>query len=228
MKMEMKEVSAKTVDEAVEVAVRELDARREEVEIEVVSHGKAGFMGIGSEPARVRVTKISGEESVAVKAMDVLSTLLTSVDVSAVAMLRSAHDSEVGGPVIDIQGEDSGLLIGRRGETLRATQFLVNLLVNNGREDSVRVALDVEQYIERRDRAVKELAIRVAERVESSGRSISLDPMLPRERRVVHMALADRPRVTTASAGVGNDRRVSIIPVKKKEEIEDSDSNESV
>lgn len=185
-------------------------------------------MGIGSEPARVRVQKIGGEGNVAVVAMDVLRTLLTSVDVSAVAMLRSAHDSEVGGPVIDIQGEDSGLLIGRRGETLRATQFLVNLIVNNGREDSVRVAVDVEQYIERRDRSVKELAIRIAERVESSGRSISLEPMLPRERRVVHMALADRPRVTTESAGVGNDRCVSIIPVKKKEDIEDSDSNESV
>ena len=86
----------------------------------------------------------------------------------------------------------------------------------------------IQVYTERRDKSVKELAIRIAERVESSGRSISLEPMLPRERRVVHMALADRPRVTTASEGVGNDRRVSIIPVKKKEEIEDSDSNESV
>ena len=184
-----------------------------------MSEGRAGFMGIGSEPARVRVKKIVVEGNVAVVAMDVVQNLLTSLDVSAVAMLRSAHDSEVGGPVIDIQGEDSGLLIGRRGETLRATQFLVNLLVNNGREDSVRVALDVEQYIERKHRSVKELALRVAESVESSGRVISLDPMLPRERRVVHMALADRPRVTTASVGVGADRRVSIMPVTKNEDI---------
>ena len=198
--------------EAVEVALRELDVRREEVEIEVISRGKAGFLGIGSEPARVRVKKIGAEGSAAVRAMDVVNRLLSSSGVSAMALLHSAHDSESGGPVIHIQGEDSGLLIGRRGETLRAIQFLVNLVVNKDSTEPVRVSLDVEQYTEKRHKALRELAIKVADRVAASGRAITLEPMPPRERRVVHVALADDPRVMTQSVGEGAERRVAVSP----------------
>ena len=223
--MEMKEISAKTVEEAVELALRELDARREEVEIEVISRGKTGFLGIRAENARVRVKRIAAEDSAAVTTMDVIKKMLASAGVSAVAMLRDAHDSETGGPVVDIEGEDSGLLIGHRGETLAAMQFLVNLLVNRGRTDTVRVTLDVEQYVERRHRSIRELALGVAERVAASGRAIVLEPMPPRERRVVHLTLADHPRVTTQSVGMGADRRVSISLGRRVEEPERNDSN---
>ena len=129
--------------------------------------------------------------------------------------LRSTHDPETGGPVIDITGEDSGLLIGRRGETLRALQFLVSLAVRNGLDNEpVRVLLDVERYRERRYNSLNELALRVADKVASTGRAISLEPMPAAERRVVHMALSEHPRVSTESSGIGESRQVTISPKK--------------
>ena len=113
---------------------------------------------------------------------------------------------------MDIEGEDAGLLIGRRGETLRSLQFIVNIIVNRSQEENVRVLLDVEEYRLRRQRSLEELAQRVANKVAGTGRSISLEPMPPNERRIVHMALANNPSVTTESSGWGNGRRVSITP----------------
>jgi len=192
--------------------MHELDAARDEVEVEVISRGKPGFLGIGSEQARVKVRKLSGSENAGARAMGALNKLLDGMGVSATATLRSAHDPQTGGPQIDLEGDDSGLLIGRNGETLRSLQYVVNLLVNQDRADSVRVTLDVEQYRNRREKALKEMARRVAEKVSSSGRPVTLEPMSPAERRVIHMALANHPRVTTESTGYGMGRRISISP----------------
>ena len=205
-------VTAKTVDEAIEVAMHELDAARDEVEVEVLSRGKTGFLGIGSEQARIRVRKLTAQEDAGHRTMGVVSKILELLGSSAVCTLRNAHDPQSGGPQIDIEGDDAGLLIGRRGETLRALQFVVNVIVNKDREDSVRVLLDVEEYRARRQRALSELAERVADKVASTGRSITLESMPPAERRIIHLALADNPRVTTESTGWGTDRRVSINP----------------
>ena len=130
--METREVSAKTVEEAIEVALKELDASREEAEVEILTQGKPGFLGIGSEPARVRVRRLLPSQNSASVALEVVNKILAGTGVRILATLRSAHDPETGGPVIDITGDDSGLLIGRRGETLRALQFIVNLLVKKG------------------------------------------------------------------------------------------------
>ena len=131
------------------------------------------------------------------------------------ATLRSAHSPDSGGPVIDITGDDSGLLIGRRGETLRALQFLVNLAVRNSLGgEGVRVILDVERYRERRHNSLHEMALRVADRVANTGRAISLEPMPAAERRVIHMALADHPGVRTESTGFGESRQVTVAPKK--------------
>ncbi len=192
--------------------MHDLDAARDEVEVEVLSRGKPGFLGIGAEPARVRVRKLSVSENAGARAMEVLNKLLDTMNVSATATLRSAHDSQTGGPQIDLEGDDSGLLIGRQGETLRSLQYVVNLLVNQDRTETVRVTLDVEQYRDRRNKALTEMARRVAEKVDASGRPITLEPMSPAERRVVHMALANHPRVTTESTGFGMGRRISISP----------------
>ncbi|MEE8159196.1 MAG: RNA-binding cell elongation regulator Jag/EloR, partial [Dehalococcoidia bacterium] len=205
-------VTAKTVDEAIEVAMHELDAARDEVEVEVLSRGKTGFLGIGSELAKIRVRKLTAQEDAGPRTMGVVSKILELLGSSAVCTLRNAHDPQSGGPQIDIEGDDAGLLIGRRGETLRALQFVVNVIVNKDREDSVRVLLDVEEYRARRQRALSELAERVADKVAATGRSITLESMPPAERRIIHLALADNPRVTTESTGWGTDRRVSINP----------------
>jgi spoIIIJ-associated protein len=144
--------------------------------------------------------------------MEVVTGILRGTGAAVSATLRSAHDPQVGGPVIDIQGEDSGLLIGRRGETMRALQFLVNLIVNKKTDESIRVMVDVESYRARREKVISDMALKVAERVISSGRTIALEPMSPAERRVVHLTLANNSRVHTESVGSGTSRKVTIIP----------------
>ena len=170
-------------------------------------------MGIGNEPARIRVRHLSGTGNTAGVAIEVINRMLSGAGVQTMTTLRSANDPDTGGPIIDITGDDSGLLIGRRGETLRALQYLVNLVTNKklGNE-SVRVVLDIERYRERRQKSLREMALRVAEKVASSGRSIPLEPMSAAERRVIHMALADHPKVSTESSGMGESRKVTIAP----------------
>lgn len=206
-------MSGRTVEEAIEVALKELDADRDEVEVEILSRGKPGFLGFGAEPARVSVRKLTSVGNAASLALDVLNKILARSGVQTLTTLRSAHDPDSGGPVIDITGEDAGLLIGRRGETLRALQYIVNLAVKNTLKDvDVRVSLDVERYRERRNNSLHEMALRVAERVAGTGRAIPLEPMPAAERRIIHIALADHPRVTTESSGVGEIRKVTISP----------------
>lgn len=211
--MEERVMSGKAVEEAIELALKDLDANREEVEIEILSRGKPGFLGIGAEPARVRVRKFPTSHQAASLAMEVVNKLLLAAGVRVLTTLRSAFDPDSGGPVVDVTGDDSGLLIGRRGETLRAIQFLVNLVVNSKLEDQrVRVVLDIERYRERRYNSLREIALRVADRVASSGMALSLEPMSAAERRIIHLALAEHPRVSTESSGLGDDRKVTIHP----------------
>ena len=151
--------------------------------------------------------------SIAPAAVEIVTHILQSAGTSTTATLRTSNDPNTGGPLIDITGEDSGLLIGRKGETLRALQFIVNLMVRNrAGEMNSRVVLDIEKYRERRNESLRAMAVRVAERVVASGKGIALEPMSAAERRVVHMALADHPRVTTQSAGSGEERKVTIMP----------------
>ena len=161
----------------------------------------------------MRLRKLPASEVGASLALEVVNKILAGAGVQTLATLRSAHDPETGGPIIDITGDDSGLLIGRRGETLRALQFLVNLVVkNNLGNESMRVVLDIERYRERRNNSLNELALKVADKVTSSGRAVSLEAMPAAERRIIHLALADHPQVSTQSNGVGDNRCVTIAP----------------
>lgn len=204
------ETTAKTLEEAIELALKELDAERKDVEIDVVSKGRAGILGLGSEPARVRVSLLEGASEVVQVATEVLESLLEKMDVDAVVNLKEADREDVGGPVFDVDGDDSGLLIGRRGETLRALQFMVGFLSSRKIGERVNLFLDISGYQERRYETLRNLASRVARRVDESGRSIPLEPMPPNERRVVHLALAEHPKVETSSIGEGDDRRVVV------------------
>lgn len=114
--------------------------------------------------------------------------------------------------IFEIEGQDAGLLIGRRGETLQALQFVVRMVTNRQLGRKAYVVIDVEDYRERRSQMLRRLARRTAGRVASSGREDSLDPMSPAERRIVHMSLAGHPDVRTESEGEGNQRRVVIFP----------------
>ena len=194
------------------MALKELDADRDEAEVEVLSRGKSGFLGIGGELARVRVTKIPQGGSAAALATEAVGRILQSAGVTVSRTLRSANDPELGGPIIDLSGEDSGLLTGRQGQTLQSLQFLVNLIVRKRFGDEVRVALDVEGYRQRRETSLRDMAVKVAGRVVQSSRSITLEPMSPADRRIVHTSLTDHPGVTTESTGVGDSRKVTVSP----------------
>ena len=206
------ETSGKTTEEAIEIALKELDVDRADVEIDVVSQGKSGILGLGGEPAKVNVTVLEDPTDVVKTASQILDSLLSKMDVSAVVTLVSAYDEDIGGPVFDIDGDDSGLLIGRRGETLRAFQFLVSFMVGRQLGEKVRISIDVAGYQERRSNVLINMAERVAKKVAVTGRSVTMDPMPPNERRVVHMALANNPAVITNSNGVGDERKVVVEP----------------
>lgn len=260
------ETTGKTPEEAIEAALEELGAGRDEVEIDVVSEGRGGVLGIGSEPALVRATLLegggeaAGESEAADEAQpdaldaqpdaqtdalrdftpfaddfdddaddyddydeedtpevvsvgyDVLSTLLGKMGVTADVYLREPYTGSPEGPIFEIEGDDSGLLIGTRGETLRALQFVVSFVVSRRMGTRTNLMVDVEGYQQRRYDSVANLARRVAQRVAQQSRSIPLEPMPPNERRQVHMALADRSDVETESDGWGDRRRVVIHP----------------
>jgi spoIIIJ-associated protein len=211
--------TARTVEEAEELALKELGADRSEVEVEVLSRGKSGFLGIGAELARVKVTKISGtsgEGNAASLAIEALSKILAAARVNVVNTVRAANDSEAGGPIIDLTGEDSGLLIGRRGQTLQALQFIVSLIVRQKVGEDVRVVLDVERYRQRREASLRDMAAKVAARVVQTGRSITLEPMSAADRRIIHLSLANHQGVTTESVGLGEERKVTIIPNRRQ------------
>ena len=211
--MESVEANGKTVEEAIELVLKQLDARREEVEIEVLSPGKAGLFGIGGEPARVRATPLAEGGGLVQAAKAIVDKLLVAMGVSAVSTISKPPTDAPDTQLIEITGEDSGLLIGRRGETLRVMQFMMNLLLSrNPDQDEGRVVLDVEQYRQRRAQVLRGLALRVADRVSGSGRPFTLEPMPPAERRAIHIALADHPRVMTQSDGEGEDRKVTVMP----------------
>ena len=219
------ETTAKTVEEATELALRELDADRDEVEIDVVSRGRSSILGIGGEPARVRVTLLDFEDEDSggdvVKVVSrVLDRLLDLMDVDVTASLTRARGDDGGGPEFDVDGDDSGLLIGRRGESLRALQSLVNFIATVELGEKSNAVVDVSGYQARRNDDLRNLAYNVAQRVAGSGRSVSLEPMNPYERRLVHLALADDDRVVTQSAGFGGDRQVVVSPA-------DADADES-
>lgn len=219
--MESLEVSAKTVEDAIELALKELGIPREQVEVEVLNKGKPGFLGFGAEEARVRVIKLPAEETdraSIILAKEILGRLLDLMKVPASVSVR---ESQLSGattgrvPIaLDISGEDLGILIGRRGQTLSALQYVVYLMVSHQMKAQVYLSMDVEGYRERRQEALHNLALRMAERVKATGHSVTLEPMPARERRIIHLALQDYPDVTTHSIGEGEARKVTILAQK--------------
>ena len=207
------EANGKTVEEAIELVLKQLDARREEVEIEVLSKGKSGLFGIGGEPARVRGTALAEGGGLVQAAKVIVDNFLTTMGVDAVSTISKPADDSPDTHLIEITGDDSGLLIGRRGETLRSMQFMMNLLLSRTPDQAEgRIMLDVEQYRHRRTQVLRGLALRIADRVAGSGRSFTLEPMNPAERRTIHVSLAEHPKVTTQSLGEGEGRKVTIMP----------------
>lgn len=208
--MESIQVTAKTIEEAIELALKELDANREEVEIEIVSRGKTGILGIGGEPAKVKVARLVDPSETVLIAQEVIKNILSKLNVIATIHIRPPSEEEEDRTHFEIEGDDAGLLIGRRGETLQSFQFLVNFILRRRLKEYASIILDVEGYKERRNATLKSLALRMAERAIRYSNSVTLDPMSPSERRIVHIALSNHTKVSTESIGDGSDRRVTI------------------
>lgn len=187
----------------------------------VLKEGKAGFLGMGAEEATVRVTPLpqaQKESKVAALAKEVLEELLGRMKLTAEVELKSSLEgasSETESIVLEVKGNDLGILIGRRGETLASLQYLVRLIMAHHQKARVPITIDVEGYKQRRYRALRELALRLAQKAKSSGRSVTLEPMPADERRIVHLALSVNPDVTTQSIEEGEVRKVVILPRKR-------------
>ncbi|OGO02596.1 MAG: hypothetical protein A2Y72_04375 [Chloroflexi bacterium RBG_13_53_26] len=220
--MESLEVRGKTVEEAVESALQQLRVTRDEVEITVVTKGKSGFLGMGAEEAVVRVVPLveadQGSTSAKV-AKEALEELLRRMKLTAQVEVSSdaaeAPESEVQPVALEVKGDDLGILIGRRGETLAALQYILRLIVAHHEKARVPLSIDVEGYKQRRYHSLRDLALRLAQRAVSTGQSMTLEPMPPDERRIVHLALSVNPDVTTQSIGEEEMRKVVIMPRKR-------------
>ena len=209
------EISAKSEEEAVDLALAELGLSRSEVEVVVVKKGRGGLFGLGSEEVRVRVTPLglfsSEDVDVGGMAKEILENLLSLAEISASVNLGAKGSGDEAVISLDIEGEDLGILIGRRGETLSSLQYLVNLIVSRRLKSRVGVVVDVEGYRQRRYESLRLLARRLADQVRSTGRSVTLEPMTAGERRIIHLELRDDPYVTTQSIGEGEARKVAIL-----------------
>jgi spoIIIJ-associated protein len=209
------EASGNTIEEAIETALNELGASREEVEIQILSQGGRRLLGLGTREARVRVTlrPPEPEEEVALVAKEMLERLLQAMGIEARVSLRLSDLPEGPAPIVlDITGQNLGILIGRRGETLRALQYITRLIVNRRLHQWAEIVVDVEEYKKRRESSLTQLARRMADRATLLGQAVSLEPMPPHERRIIHLALQDHEKVTTESVGQGDRRKVVIFP----------------
>ena len=215
------EISAKTVEEAIQQALERLGTNREEVAVTVLKEGKSGIMGLGAEEARVRVRLLSPthgmEGDVTETAKSILVSLLDlmGVDASVVPQAESVVEETAGATpsiALDIMGDDLGILFGRLGQTLDCLQYIVRIILAHKTKTWVPIIIDVEGYRQRRDESLMALAHRMAEQVKMKGTSFTLRPMSAYERRIIHLALAEHPDVITESTGEGESRRVVILP----------------
>lgn len=198
----MVEKTAKTVEEAVKEALIELNTTEENVNIEVVEEPTKGLLGIGSKPALVRVTLKENKK-------DQVNEVLNSITRHLGLEIKSDIKVEEEAIKVNIDGENLGLIIGHKGETLDALQLLTSVIVNKT-GDYKRIELDVQNYREKRYDTLVSLANKKANDVIKYGRNITLEPMTPYERRIIHTALQDNEKVTTISVGNEPFRKVVI------------------
>ena len=207
--MDYKEFSAKTVDDAITEACQSFSVTSDKLEYEVVEEGSSGFLGLKSKPA---VIKARVKNSVEDKVKTFLSDVLAAMNIEAVVNIN--YDKTENNMDIELSGDDMGILIGKRGATLDSLQYLASLVANKESEEYIRVKIDTENYRERRKQTLENLAKNMAFKVKRTKRSVSLEPMNPYERRVIHSALQNDEFVTTHSEGEEPYRHV-VVTMKK-------------
>jgi spoIIIJ-associated protein len=209
--MDYIEISAKTVNDAITEACQKLSVTSDKLEYEVVEEGSSGFLGIGSKPA---VIKAKVKSSV----LDIAKTFLNEVfeAMGLTVVITIKYDDIENFMDIDLSGDEMGVLIGKRGQTLDSLQYLTSLVVNKEAENYIRVKVDTENYRKRRKDTLENLAKNIAFKVKRTKRTLSLEPMNPYERRIIHSALQGDKYVTTHSEGEEPFRRV-VVTLKNRE-----------
>lgn len=237
------EIIAPSIEEAIARGASELGLPPEALDVEVLDEGGRGFLGLGNRQVRVRLTVRASSDQPAGETQTAETPTYepppTEVDVDDAEVVRIAHDTvvellqrmDIRGKVeakwgemddngrirpllVDIRGDDLSVLIGRRGQTLSALQYITRLILGKELKRPVAVVIDVEGYRARRERQLRRLARRMAQQALETGRTMSLEPMAPNERRIIHIELRDDPNVDTLSVGEGDRRKVTIIPVR--------------
>ena len=218
--MNEKIVEGKTVEEAIELGLKELGLSREEIDYEVLDTGKSGLFGMMGKQAKV---KIRPRGDAVERAVGVVKKILDHMDVQA-EVTGSQEEDQIG---IDIHGA-GGILIGRRGQTLSSLQYLVNRMLNQDQEEWDRILIDVEGYRQRREKEMGELADRLYKKVVNSGQEISVKNLSAHDRRIIHMNLKSRREVRTHSHGTGHFRRLVVSPTESRPRQEEPSTSKRV
>jgi len=211
--MKVIEVEGRTPDDATKKAMAELGIRdTSKVTVEVIDPGKSGIFGFGvSRPAKVRIYYNESTEDVGGKVKELLMALLSRMDIEGGVKDIKESEAKV---YVELESKtSSGLLIGKKGKTLEALQFMINLMINNSTGSEKKIILDIESYRDKREKALKKMSKDIAFKVIKTGRPMILEPMNPFERRLIHLTLQNDKRVTTKSEGQGIYRKIKISPV---------------
>ena len=208
--MDFIQVSAKTVSDAITEACQKLMVSSEKLEYEVIEEGSTGFLGIGAKPAIIKARIKNTIEDIARIFLD---DVFKAMNLEVVIDIK--YNEATRAMDIDLSGKEMGVLIGKRGQTLDSLQYLVSLVVNKDVEDYIRVKVDTENYRQRRKETLENLAKNISYKVKRTKRPVSLEPMNPYERRIIHSALQNDRYVTTHSEGDEPFRHV-VVALKRQ------------
>jgi spoIIIJ-associated protein len=245
--MQSLEIEGKTIDDAIKKACIEYNVPREKLNIEIISDGSAGFLGIlGSKKAKIRASILSidmtidapserrhaqiqesspdipsparrvqpdesDNEAFAVKAKDILDGILQRMNVHCPIVIEETQDAVI----LNIQGDGSGLLIGKRGQNLDAIQYIVNKATSRFSNNRKMVIIDTEAYRKRREDSLVSLAEKLADKVKKTKKAVTLSHLNSHDRRIIHLALQSDTLLTTKSRGEGDYRKIVIMPARK-------------
>jgi len=213
--MEYLEFEGKTTEEAIEQASAYFQLPSESLEIEIISVGSPGLFGLGGRKARIRAgLKEEGEVALLPQTQELLERIMELMGEKATVTGKLDEEDRLN---LSIDTEDAGLLIGKQGQTLEALQYLLTKMVAKKTRSKVRVVIDIESYRARQQEALTQLALKSGEKAKKSGRPITLNPMNPHDRRLVHLALQGDKELKTMSRGEGLFKKVVVYPVRKKE-----------
>jgi spoIIIJ-associated protein len=213
--MEFFEFEGKTTEEAIEQACEHFQLPPESLDIEIISVGSPGLFGLGGRKARVRVSlRDESDAAMLPQAQELLERLLELMGENAQVVGQLDEEDRLN---LSIDAEDAGLLIGKQGQTLEALQYLLTKMIAKKARRKVRVFIDIESYRARHQEALTQLALKSGEKAKKSGRPITLNPMNPHDRRIVHLALQGDREIKTMSRGEGLYKKVVVYPVRKKE-----------